>query len=248
MIQDLAFDVDLNLQCANGYTALHSAAGGSSTSAVVKLLQTDIDRKIRDNRGNLALHVAAQIGHLQVVKLLLADGRNSKGYNDLTPLHYATIYGHGEIVELLEGADLEAKDNKFGWMPLHCAVDHGDFQIVRLLIQRGADVNAVVDRTWWTPLHIAMIHGHTGIISLLLDKGASIALDKHGWLLHHFGQVNGHEEALMLLPEKDVATALSGHKQSTGPIKAFGRRGYRYLCQTNMEKLVENAICGRERS
>lgn len=197
MVEDLSLNVEMNLQCLNGQTALHSTAWGGSTSVVAKLLQAGVDRGIEDKNGNLALHIAAQVGNLEIVKFLLADDQDVKGHNDLTPLHFATIHGHEEMVKLLEGADLEVGDNKFGWTPLHCAVDYGNCDIVRLLIQRGADVNAVDDLTWWTPLHLAMMNGDTEITRLLFENGAAATADKHGWMPHYFAEANGHTELLM---------------------------------------------------
>ena len=205
MIEVLSLNVDLNLQCSNGQTALHSAAWGGSASVVAKLLQAGADSGIKDKNGNLALHIAAQVGNLEIIKFLLTlkDDLNIKGHNDLTLLHFATMHGHEEMVKFLEGADLEARDNKFGWTPLHCAVDYGNCDTVRLLIQRGADINAVDDLTWWTPLHIAMMNGDIAITRFLVENGAAAASDKHGWMPHHFAEANSHMELLKLVSERN---------------------------------------------
>lgn len=207
MVQDLAFRVELNSQCFKGQTALHSGAWGGSTTVVATLLQTAIDRTIRDKDGNLALHIAARFGHLEVFKLLLEDDVDIKGHNDLTPMHFATIYGHAEIVRLLNSADLEARDDKFGWTPLHSAVDSGNIEIVKILIQRGADVNAMDHQAWWTPLHIAMINGHTEVTRILFENGASMSCDKCGWMPNFFAEANGHTDVLNLL--RTVSSHLS---------------------------------------
>lgn len=87
--------------------------------------------------GVTPLHVAVLNGHLEIVKLLIADGANVNAkYNDNivpcmfcrggTPLHVAAFYGRKDIAELLiaSGADVNAK-NYNGMTPLHAAADNG---------------------------------------------------------------------------------------------------------------------------
>jgi ankyrin repeat protein len=71
----------------------------------------------REDR-HLALALAAQFGHLEVVQLLLDAGEDPSRYNPLgahshsTPLHQAAAAGHYEVVRLLleRGARLDLKD------------------------------------------------------------------------------------------------------------------------------------------
>ena len=62
---------------------------------------------------NISIHDAAAKGNIDAVKHHLAAGVdvNAKGYRGFTPLHYATMNGRKEIVELLitKGADVNVK-------------------------------------------------------------------------------------------------------------------------------------------
>ena len=70
-----------------------------------------------ENR-HLALALAAQFGHVEIVRLLLDAGENPNRYNPVgghshtTPLHQAAGAGHDELVRLLveRGARLDLKD------------------------------------------------------------------------------------------------------------------------------------------
>jgi len=60
-----------------------------------------------------------------------------------TPLHFASIRGNKEIVEILvnNGAEINATNDTCG-TPLHISAEYGHFQIVESLLVFGADTNA----------------------------------------------------------------------------------------------------------
>jgi len=95
-------------------------------------------------------------------------------------LDWAVYSNHMDIVKLLiaAGADVNVKNNKYGWTPLYSAAGGGHKKIAQLLIAEGADVNAK-DDTGMTPLHYeamswAAYHGHKEIVELLIAKGADV--------------------------------------------------------------------------
>ena len=84
-----------------GKTVLHRAAWACSTTIVEDWVDKELDTTARDNDRNLALHLAARMGFVPVVELLLDIDESLvsvKGCNGLTPLHYATMNGHDAVV------------------------------------------------------------------------------------------------------------------------------------------------------
>ena len=67
--------------------------------------------------------------------------RNEKG---APGIWVASRYGHFSVVELLldEGAEVDIRDNHFGFTPLYEAGIGGHANIVDLLLSRGADASA----------------------------------------------------------------------------------------------------------
>jgi ankyrin repeat protein len=131
------------------------------------------------------LHLAAQQGHVEVVKVLLSQkvNVNAKDIFGDTPLHSAVLGGHNELVELLitNGAEVDHA-NEDGWTPLHCAVMayNWNTKIVELLISHWSSVNAK-DKEGSTSLHLAVRMGRQEMVAILLANNADIkAKDKEG--------------------------------------------------------------------
>jgi len=105
-----------------------AAAGLGRLAEAARLLAT-ADGESR----HPALALAAQHGHVEMVRLLLDAGEDSNRYNPLgnhahsTPLHQASLAGHEAVVRLLveRGARLDIKDTVWQATPLGWA-QHGE--------------------------------------------------------------------------------------------------------------------------
>jgi len=93
-----------------------------------------------------ALALAAQHGHVDIVRLLLDAGEDPSRYNPdgnhahSTPLHQAVAAGHEAVVRLLveRGAGLDIKDTIYQSTPLGWAIYGGQTGIETYLRARGA--------------------------------------------------------------------------------------------------------------
>jgi ankyrin repeat protein len=122
----------------------------------------------KDRIGSSPLHIAAELGLLDIARLLISKGAciAAKDFNLMTPLHSAA-QGHydknddihqSDITQLLiaKGADYNARD-KFGNTPLIYAAQYGNYKIVELLISKGVDINEKGNGDN-TPLHFASMN------------------------------------------------------------------------------------------
>jgi serine/threonine-protein phosphatase 6 regulatory ankyrin repeat subunit B len=95
---------------------------------------------------------------------------NKGGKDNFTPLMWASMHGHLNIVELLtqKGAHLNTK-NYNGNTALHLAAKFGHTDTVNFLIEQGAKYN---DKNKYnnTPLQIAYEFGHFDIMKLFIEK------------------------------------------------------------------------------
>lgn len=91
-------------------------------------------------RGEIALHVAVQLGRLDYAALIVEAMRK-------------------------QGASLDVPDNSRGWTPLFFACADGDAGIVRLLIEAGSSQRQQ-DHLGWTAKEVAAFRGHLAIAAL----------------------------------------------------------------------------------
>jgi ankyrin repeat protein len=100
-----------------------------------------------DNQSrHIALALAAQHGHAEVVRLLLEVGEDPNRFNPegfhshATPLHHAALYGHIDVVRLLveRGARLDIQDTVYRGTPLGWALHGQQTAVADYLREQGA--------------------------------------------------------------------------------------------------------------
>lgn len=98
-------------------------------------------------RGQAALHIAAELGHEEVVELLLESNAfvNVRNKHGMTPLHLAARKGYNSIIRRLVG-DHGALLDAFTLTkqtPLHLAAEAGQLEVCETLLSMKADVIAI---------------------------------------------------------------------------------------------------------
>lgn len=153
-------------------TALHLAAWVHGAEyAIPMLLQQGADVNAIDDQGRTPLHLAAEYGSREAVRLLLSHGATiTSDNNGSTPLHKA---GSVETAVLLldAGATVD-QPGLCGKTPLILAASRGQTKLVDVLLSRGADRNAR-DRRGNTALHWAAAYGHEATVRFLLAARAN---------------------------------------------------------------------------
>ena len=210
--------MDPMIQDKQGVTVLHSACVGGDIQIIHYLIKeltkySPLHDVVNDRVkvGNAPIHFAALYGHLNLVKLFIAEFKcdpNILGWWDRTPLHASAQEGHLDVVKYLvdeEMCDVLCSDRD-GVTPLHLAAAKGQLDTVKFLADRSGHTlvaNVVND----TPLHWAAEFGQLDVIKFFV-------------------------QAL------NCSTELKGHLNMT-PLEIAGRNGHihvtQYLCQLCQE-------------
>jgi len=122
------------------------------------------------NLATTPLHLAAQQGDSDIVRILLEEGamvdavETSTGY---TPLHYAAGQGHSDLCELLIrfGADPDALTGNQD-SPLHLAIEKGRAGVVGVLLKYHARLD-IKNKFGLTPMQQAERLEYREIVNLI---------------------------------------------------------------------------------
>ncbi len=187
----------LAIEQSNYATPLMDAVKKNNVSEVQKFIKSGADVNEKDDYGETALHFAADMGAVDIAKILIQHGANvnAKDRNGSTPLMAASwasparhmknktereklFNDEAEIVKLLlEHGALVDEKNVIGTTALMNAA-RSTLKIAMLLIKHGADVNAK-DNNGGTALINAVNAGKPDIVELLIKHKADVNAKNH---------------------------------------------------------------------
>ncbi|CZR45115.1 uncharacterized protein FPRO_15710 [Fusarium proliferatum ET1] len=134
--------------------------------------------------GSSPLHLVCVVGHVDSCERYISLGES---YNDrdclygITPLGWASAYGHVEVVDFLlsHGATVDYTSN--GTSPLDLAIRCGNKRVVERLLSKGSITKQLPVATQ-PALSLAASLGRASIVDILVSYGANaLTADEFGW-------------------------------------------------------------------
>ena len=178
---------DPNAALPGGETVLMTAARTGDVAVLKALIEANADVNARESsRGQTALMWAAAENNAAAIKVLVDAGadvkaRTSEGAAAPTGARSST---GGGVFSAATGAAAPAAARGPSFSALLFAVQLGQFEAARTLLQSGASVNdALPDGT--SALVLAAQNGHFELGAFLIDQGADVNADKQGFSALH---------------------------------------------------------------
>jgi len=228
----------------------HSAC--NNLTALVRLLLADgfSPNAVFPQDSFSLLHIAAQGGANDVLRLLLEAGADANSCEPLghTPLSLAVGYGQTACVsELIPHTNLHL-NSADGYNVLHASIIANQLECFKLLLPRFADdidVRTIKKRAPFnpdapydiTPLHLAYQGGHHAMVKALLAAGASRTAQRcDSFSCLHVAAQGGHLACVTLLigrpnnQKMSLAEIDARNVFGATPLFMAALKGHRYCC------------------
>lgn len=157
---------------------LHAAAFGD-LAGVASLLEAGASPNARskDKRGRTALILAAQGGHVEVIRELVSRGARleDRDKSGNTAFNWASMRGQKESARVLLdlGADVNTRNNTLV-SPMLYAVGTRNKAMVRLIAEAKPDMDTETRDNKMTPLLLAIEHRDVEMTRLVIAAGANV--------------------------------------------------------------------------
>jgi ankyrin repeat protein len=201
------------------------------------------------------LHYSVELGHVEVLELLIEDMdphsiNNPEIITNMSPdsiqpnrlshktaLHKAVEKGHIEIVKFLLKKIISINTgDKDGKTALHYASLNGNIEVLEYLIEKkGVDVNQA-DKYGKTALHYAAQEGYIDVVQLLVSHMQDYEInqaDYSGETALHKAAENGRIDLVALLIEKGVDLNQVNKKNESTALDKAAEKGH-----TNLVKWI----------
>ena len=157
-----------------GHTPLMRAVEVGHEAVVEQLIEAGADLDVQASNGRSAVMLAVTDGRIAILERLIEAGADlelADEYGD-TAVLWAVEYGAENIEAVIDslsrgGANLDVSNPVY--TPLYYAVEQGDAELVRILLEAGADPNAL---TSGGRLPLFQAASDSAILGLLLEAGA----------------------------------------------------------------------------
>lgn len=181
------------------------------------------------------LHIAAEVGNLEMVRLLILAGAqlDVSDRNGWAPLHCAARNGHEEVITALFSAGADCNITTLDRnTPLHYFVRSADpthkyyYPVLAMLIKHSSGLVNLTNRLGETVLHFAAIGNKNVAAKQLLDAGANPGFaNKYGESPLHLAARNGNTELVELFLEHGASPLKVGRNGTPGQVALTAFKG-----------------------
>ncbi|KAK7185141.1 hypothetical protein DPSP01_000745 [Paraphaeosphaeria sporulosa] len=202
----------------DGYTPLMLAARAGKADAVRFLLENGCTHDIVDTNGTTLVELAIRWGDPSVMQVLQDFGAKFDSVDPSSdkphPVWHAIQEGqYASVKQVLENG-LDPNYTHRGISLLQCAIEAGNTDVARLLMDAGANARKA-DPHGWSPLHSAAFSGDVGALLLALGRAKDRSpKDEYGWTPLDVAAFYRYEELVKILDPKGEITEFAWSRRS----------------------------------
>ncbi|OIT00258.1 PREDICTED: ankyrin repeat-containing protein ITN1-like [Nicotiana attenuata] len=218
---------------------LYQAAVEGDVTTLQELLQQDaliLDRLTLTCFNETPLHIATMRGHVEFVKLILAQNRQLAAELDSrksSALHIASAKGQLQIIKMLlvVNPDICLARDRDGRNPLHLAAIKGRVEVIKELIQIRPRAALGTTISGENVLHLCVKHNQLEVLKVLMEIGTwdnefLNAKDSDGFTILHLAVADKQIETIKYLLKTNQidVNAMDANGNTTLDILAQSRR------------------------
>jgi len=205
-------------------SAIFCAIEENNKAGLEELLDVawSIDINQANKHGECGVHIAAGLGRLEMLKVLVAHGANL-GVADQqgdSAVYWAARQGHAPVIRFLVEHGVHVnQQNKLGESCLHAGCKYGHTAVVEYLVSIHTNID-LQDSHKESGLHIAAWHGFPRIVEVLCQAGANLDIkNEDDETPLHVAAARGHIECIRCLLDGSSGT------RGASTLDAQDRRG-----------------------
>ncbi|KAI6650877.1 Transient receptor potential cation channel [Oopsacas minuta] len=222
-----------NNKDSDGHTVLHTAVLGGNKSCVNQCLRLGFRLDEEDNDGAQCIHLAAQLGRVNIAEILLSTKRQDLSSIDRsqnTPLHYAARYNRENMIKFLlrRGSDPNAQ-NLDSNTPFMVAASFGNVLAVKEFLKHANCKIDIADRYGKTALFHAIEKDEDLVVAEILNNqfGKQLVNEKTNEDMTplHAVAKQGDVDILNLLLKTDNCEIFSQNDEEQTPLHVAALHG-----------------------
>lgn len=209
------------------------------------MINKKVNLNLQNDLGNTPLHIAIYINNHLIVNELLEAGAdlNMRNKEGCTPVDYALRNHRYEIAATLVEQGAKTRKKHYRMLVAYAELGEGNFNLLKILIEKGISPNDIKNIDGDTPLHMAISRNYFTVVEQFIALGANVnALNDKGNSPLHTAICCGNPEIVRMLVNNKADLNIRNKKGCTPLDYAKDYGNYKIIAMLEQAIANENAL------